>query len=90
MRKAIQGHIDAEHAKKKSKSFQKTNGQTKSAINNDTNNDTDSEDEILNDPQQLEVEHPQEPDGYRIVHRLNGKFKYEPESDTDIEESTKV
>ena len=58
MRNAIQGHIDAEHAKKKSKSFQKTNGQTKSAINNDTNNDTDSEDEFLNDPQQLEVEHP--------------------------------
>ncbi|XP_052225783.1 chloride channel protein 2-like isoform X2 [Dreissena polymorpha] len=85
LRNAIQGHIDAEHAKKKS--FQKTNGKAKAATNNDTNNDTDSEDDILNDPQQLEVEHPQEPDGFRIVHRSNGKFKYEPESDTDIEDT---
>ncbi|XP_052225774.1 chloride channel protein-like isoform X1 [Dreissena polymorpha] len=81
LRNAIQGHIDAEHAKKKS--FQKTNGKAKAA----TNNATDSEDDILNDPQQLEVEHPQEPDGYRIVHRSNGKFKYEPESDTDSEDT---
>ncbi|XP_052224832.1 chloride channel protein 2-like [Dreissena polymorpha] len=79
LRKAIQGHIDAEHEKKKPS--KKNNDNTQSV----NNTETDTEDYILNDPQQLEVEHSQEPDHYRLVNRFNGKFKYIPESDTDTE-----
>ncbi|XP_052820809.1 chloride channel protein 2-like isoform X3 [Mya arenaria] len=78
LRHAIQGHIDAEAERKKKHSH--------STLETTEVNQYDSEDDILDDPQHLEVMYPKEPDGYTLVNRFNndGKLKYQPESDTDV------
>lgn len=35
------------------------------------------------DPQQLEVEHPKEPDGYTLVNRAGGRFEIQLAGDRD-------
>ncbi|XP_060599936.1 chloride channel protein 2-like isoform X2 [Ruditapes philippinarum] len=77
LRHAIQGHID-EQAERKNK--------YKPQKNSSSVDYSDSEDE-LDDPQQLEVEHPKEPDGYRLVNRFSAKINDENEN---MEESSQV
>ena len=76
LRHAIQGHID-EQAERKNKYKAQKNSST---------DYSDSEDE-LDDPQQLEVEHPKEPDGYRLVNRFSVKVNDENEN---LEQSSQV
>ncbi|KAL4221849.1 Chloride channel protein 2 [Mactra antiquata] len=63
LRHAIQGHIDEQAARKKKYQAQNTVPDV-----------SDSEDE-LDDPQQLHVVHPREPDNYTLVNRFSGKFE---------------
>jgi len=80
LRHAIQGHIDAEAERKKK-------GGKHQTVN------YDSEDDLVNDPAQLEVVYPKKEDGYTLVNRFkNGRLdnREESDSDTDTEDQSRV
>lgn len=82
LRHAVQGHIDEEAERKKKYKAQ-------SAHNEET---SDSEDDSMNDPQQLKIVRTETPDEFTLVQRSNGRFTLGKHGDDNnsIDEDSRV